>query len=331
MATKRPGDDTNGHSGNGHAPDAKKTKDERPSGTLLFSGATDWEEVGRKTGALPRSENTIWRPMRLKALQDVKVVAVSTSSCSVHMFAISDIGHVYGWGRNEKGQLGVGDAKDRKCPTLVKELTGHRVVSVVTGRNHSLFLTDEGKVFACGDNKSGQTVGSGGTANNTKPKPIDYDGPDIVKIACGAEFNMLVDKNGGVWSWGHPEYGQLGHNTDGSFLEKAGKTTFHFVHTPERINLWIEKDPKAKGHTTIPGVVIKEIACGLNHTVAIDERNRASGWTKPIVIGRHAYGDQYKATDFVVKGPGKLTVKFEGEDPAHSQEYTVFDYEGTGG
>jgi len=146
------------------------------------------------------------------------------------------------------------------------------------GRNHSLFLTDEGKVFACGDNKSGQTVGSGGTANNTKPKPIDYDGPDIVKIACGAEFNMLVDKNGGVWSWGHPEYGQLGHNTDGSFLEKAGKTTFHFVHTPERINLWIEKDPKAKGHTTIPGVVIKEIACGLNHTVAIDERNRAFSW-----------------------------------------------------
>ncbi|MDH5188478.1 MAG: NADP-dependent isocitrate dehydrogenase [Rhodospirillaceae bacterium] len=38
------------------------------------------------------------------------------------------------------------------------------------------------------------------------------------------------------------------------------------------------------------------------------------GWTKPIVIGRHAYGDQYRATDFVVPGPGKLTVKFEGDD-----------------
>ena len=108
---------------------------------MLFSGATDWDEVGRKTGALPRSENTIWRPMRPKALVDVKVVGLSSSSCSVHMFAISDIGHVYGWGRNEKGQLGVGDTKDRKCPTLVKELTGHRVVSVATGRNHSLFLT----------------------------------------------------------------------------------------------------------------------------------------------------------------------------------------------
>merc|ERR1711997_1088181 len=133
---------------------------------------------------------------------DVKVVAVSTSSCSVHMFAITDMGHVYGWGRNEKGQLGIGDAKDRKCPTLVKELTGHKVVSVVTGRNHSLFLTDEGKVLACGDNRSGQTVGGGNTATNTTPKQINYDGPDVVKIACGAEFSMLVDKNGGVWSWG---------------------------------------------------------------------------------------------------------------------------------
>lgn len=38
------------------------------------------------------------------------------------------------------------------------------------------------------------------------------------------------------------------------------------------------------------------------------------GWTKPIVIGRHAYGDQYRATDFLVPGPGKLTMKFVGDD-----------------
>ena len=38
------------------------------------------------------------------------------------------------------------------------------------------------------------------------------------------------------------------------------------------------------------------------------------GWTEPIVIGRHAFGDQYKATDFLMPGPGKLTMKFVGED-----------------
>jgi len=45
-------------------------------------------------------------------------------------------------------------------------------------------------------------------------------------------------------------------------------------------------------------------------------QERAGGWCRldhPIVIGRHAFGDQYRATDFVVPGKGKLTIKFEGE------------------
>jgi isocitrate dehydrogenase len=49
------------------------------------------------------------------------------------------------------------------------------------------------------------------------------------------------------------------------------------------------------------------------------------GWTAPIVIGRHAYGDQYRATDFVVPGPGKLTMTFEGKD-GKKMEFTVFDF-----
>lgn len=53
------------------------------------------------------------------------------------------------------------------------------------------------------------------------------------------------------------------------------------------------------------------------------------GWTKPIVIGRHAFGDQYRATDFVVPGPGKLTIKFEGED-GETIEREVFDFPGGG-
>ena len=53
------------------------------------------------------------------------------------------------------------------------------------------------------------------------------------------------------------------------------------------------------------------------------------GWTKPIVVGRHAYGDQYRATDFTFPGPGKLTVKFEGED-GKVIEHEVFDAPGAG-
>ncbi|CAI9723510.1 dehydrogenase [NADP] cytoplasmic-like [Octopus vulgaris] len=54
------------------------------------------------------------------------------------------------------------------------------------------------------------------------------------------------------------------------------------------------------------------------------------GWTKSIVIGRHAYGDQYKATDFVVPGPGKVEIKFTPESGEPTQ-YTVFDFKDGGG
>ena len=53
------------------------------------------------------------------------------------------------------------------------------------------------------------------------------------------------------------------------------------------------------------------------------------GWTKPIVIGRHAYGDQYRATDFRVPGKGRLTIKFTGED-GKTIEHDVFDFRGGG-
>ena len=53
------------------------------------------------------------------------------------------------------------------------------------------------------------------------------------------------------------------------------------------------------------------------------------GWTQPIVIGRHAFGDQYKATDFKIPGPGKLTIKFVGED-GETIEHEVFDFPGAG-
>src|SRR5712672_116566 len=53
------------------------------------------------------------------------------------------------------------------------------------------------------------------------------------------------------------------------------------------------------------------------------------GWTKPIVIGRHAFGDQYRATDFVVPGPGKLTLTFVGKD-GKKIEREVFDFPGGG-
>ncbi len=53
-------------------------------------------------------------------------------------------------------------------------------------------------------------------------------------------------------------------------------------------------------------------------------------WTNPIVIGRHAFGDQYKATDFKVPGKGKLEIKWTSEDGKEKKEYEVFNFSGPG-
>ena len=55
------------------------------------------------------------------------------------------------------------------------------------------------------------------------------------------------------------------------------------------------------------------------------------GWTSPIIIGRHAHGDQYKATDIVLKKPGKLRLVFEPTDGSAASNYEVFEFKNGGG
>jgi isocitrate dehydrogenase len=54
------------------------------------------------------------------------------------------------------------------------------------------------------------------------------------------------------------------------------------------------------------------------------------GWKQPICIGRHAFGDQYRATDFVTKGKGKLTITFTPEDGSETSSFDVYDFAGDG-
>lgn len=51
-----------------------------------------------------------------------------------------------------------------------------------------------------------------------------------------------------------------------------------------------------------------------------------SGWKKPIIIGRHAFGDQYKATDAVVQKKGKLVMRFTPEDGSEAEEFEVYNF-----
>ena len=83
------------------------------------------------------------------------------------------------------------------------------------------------------------------------------------------------------------------------------------------------KSPNGTIRNILGGVVFREpIICK-------NVPRLVPGWTQPIVIGRHAFGDQYKATDFKVPGPGKLTMKFVGDD-GETIEHEVFQFPGAG-
>jgi isocitrate dehydrogenase len=84
------------------------------------------------------------------------------------------------------------------------------------------------------------------------------------------------------------------------------------------------KSPNGTIRNILDGVVFRE------PIVMKNVPRLVPGWTQPVVVGRHAFGDQYKATDFKVPGKGKLTMKFVPEDGGEPIEHEVFDFPGAG-
>ncbi|KAM4626769.1 isocitrate dehydrogenase [NADP] cytoplasmic [Discoglossus pictus] len=83
-----------------------------------------------------------------------------------------------------------------------------------------------------------------------------------------------------------------------------------------------------------PNGTIRNILGGTVFREAIICKNiprLVSGWVKPIIIGRHAYGDQYRATDFVVPGPGTVEISFTPKDGGEPVKYVVHNFEDCGG
>lgn len=116
---------------------------------------------------------------------------------------------------------------------------------------------------------------------------MKYSGPPIVKVACGGEFSMILDCKGVLYSFGSPEYGQLGklrsftlillillinlyislgHGTNGEYIAQANKVSYNTEKVAKRIPMFVEK-----GRDNRPNPVeypeIIDISCGTNHTV----------------------------------------------------------------
>ncbi|KAJ3893140.1 regulator of chromosome condensation 1/beta-lactamase-inhibitor protein II, partial [Lentinula edodes] len=203
-------------------------------GNVYTWGMSEDGRLGRRVLARHKVDATVPQKVVL-GRRNRKAVYVSAGQNT--SFAIDTTGGVWSWGLNSMGHTGTGEPlKERdlsvdqpaKVIGLNFEELGQldRVVSIAGGEHHTLFLTSQGKVYACGRCDDGQLGladdhealrgedGCHGRGFVTEPVLVDF--PDgsvndpIVHIAAGPRYNMATTQDGVLFSWGFGPQGELG-------------------------------------------------------------------------------------------------------------------------
>ncbi|CAG2161697.1 unnamed protein product [Oppiella nova] len=158
-------------------------------------------------------------PKLIHGLSDKKVRDISCGNS--HTLVLTREGRVYGFGRNGLGQLGDNSLVDRSTPVAIhlpQELT---FVSVCCGKNHSLALTDTGRVYMWGYSGFGQLgrpmdVNISGSVKPFVNKPeqlISLNDVMITKAQCGPNNTLLLSSEGHIYSFGASMCGQVGNGS----------------------------------------------------------------------------------------------------------------------
>jgi len=215
------------------------------AGKLLLAACHDWENMTGKAcvGLDEPHEISLDHP----------VSRTFSSSSAMHFFVLLANGDLLAMGRNDKGQCGhAGKEKPSvyAWPTPVQLPSKVQVQCVSTGRSHSILLSAAGELWAMGSNEFGQ-LGLGGSCKSASSftKIAGFPGA-AADVACGQDFTIACTRQqGALYSWGHPEYGQLGHGTTGSYIREGGKgaaVQFELVTVPTRVELLVQKDSHGK-------------------------------------------------------------------------------------
>ncbi|XP_034481050.1 probable E3 ubiquitin-protein ligase HERC4 isoform X1 [Drosophila innubila] len=175
-------------------------------GELYSWGSNIYGQLGVKS---PNELQHCNYPMRLTTLLGIPVAAIACGGN--HSFLISKSTAVFGWGRNNCGQLGLNDETNRAYPTQLKTLRTLGVRFVACGDEYSVFLTNEGGVFTCGAGAYGQ-LGHGFNSNEMLPRMVvELMGSTISQVACGNRHTLaLVPSRGRIYGFGLGSSGQLG-------------------------------------------------------------------------------------------------------------------------
>uniref|UniRef100_A0AAY4AK92 HECT domain-containing protein n=1 Tax=Denticeps clupeoides TaxID=299321 RepID=A0AAY4AK92_9TELE len=172
-----------------------------------------WGQNSNGQLGLGKGEPSTLSPQPLKSLMGVPVAQISAGGD--HSFAVSLSGAVFGWGKNNAGQLGLNDEQDRAVPCHIKFLRSQKVVYISCGDEHTAALTKDGGLFTFGNGSRGQL---GHDSINNEPLPrrvVELMGTEVSQIACGRHHTLaFVPSSGLVYAFGCNAFGQLGtHST----------------------------------------------------------------------------------------------------------------------
>jgi len=184
--------------------------------------------------------------------------AMAVAAGHGHSLALTRGGRVYAWGANATGQLGTGCASIVRCvtPLLVEGLPdGDPVTAIAAGYQHSLAATRSGRVYAWGDNVSGQ-LGNGSAQSS--PMPVIVMGlprnDPVVAVVAGYVHSVALTRSGRVFAWGGNRFGQVGQ--DGATI----------IPLPSAVPSLPAGDP------------VMAIAAGAAHTLALTRAGRVYAW-----------------------------------------------------
>lgn len=221
-------------------------------------------------------------------------------------FFITKNDHVYAYGRNRGGCLGLGTTQVVSEPKQVVAYTRRRITEFAAGRSHVLAMNKVGQVFACGSNEYGQ-LGLPNCIQITLPQPVNLLRREkIVAIACGAFHSLVLTARGEVLAFGFNFFGQLGVGDNDNRFEPVYIANLRRDRIVEiacgqhhSVVLSRAGDVLTFGHNShgqlgtndgenfhnIPmrvvhgaEVAIKQITCGQNHVLAVADDGRLIGF-----------------------------------------------------
>jgi alpha-tubulin suppressor-like RCC1 family protein len=262
---------------------AAATEQKEDRGTFVYTwGAGYHGQLGRKGARGQKKYATV--PLMVELIKATRQVACG----GLHTVSLTDKGEVFAWGDGTKGQLGNLDVgySSLMTPHPVDKLGRQVIKQISCGQRHTVGVTDQGRMYAWGEGKSGQT-GLGSRNMERFPIAVDCEvrpGADsfFTQVACGDKHTVALTRKGFVYTFGCGEHGQLGHGN------QADQTK-----------------PTLVEEFVAHGISVYSIATGAVHSVAVSDSGQLFVWG----FGEYFYrqgGKNFYYTPQQVEFKGKI-------------------------